>query len=86
MIHIQIWQFIIIILAVILIAAVATFFITRKLIQKQLQKNPPISENTIRIMMAQMGRTPSEKQVRAVMKSIEEENGTAAKKDSKKNK
>lgn len=85
MVHFEIWQFIIIIVAVILITAIATFFITRKLIQKQLQKNPPISENTIRIMMAQMGRTPSEKQVRAVMKSIEEENGTA-KKDSKKNK
>ena len=85
MVHFEIWQFIIIIVAVILITAIATFFITRKLIQKQLQKNPPISENTIRIMMAQMGRTPSEKQVRAVMKSIEEENGTT-KKDSKKNK
>ena len=85
MVHFEIWQFIIIIVAVILITAIATFFITRKLIQKQLQKNPPISENTIRIMMAQMGRPPSEKQVRAVMKSIEEENGTA-KKDSKKNK
>ena len=85
MVHFEIWQFIIIIVAVILITAIATFFITRKLIQKQLQKNPPISENTIRIMMAQMGRTPSEKQVIAVMKSFEEENGTA-KKDSKKNK
>ena len=85
MVHFEIWQFIIIIVAVILITAIATFFITRKLIQKQLQKNPPISENTIRIMMAQMGRTPSEKQVRAVMKSIEEENVTT-KKDSKKNK
>ena len=66
----EIWQFIIIILLVILITAVATFFIVRKLFANQLKKNPPINENMIRAMMTQMGRTPSEKQVRAVMKSM----------------
>lgn len=68
----EIWQFIIIIIGTILIAAVATFFITRKLFQKQLKKNPPINEAMIRAMFQQMGRTPSEKQVRAVMRSMEE--------------
>ena len=38
----------------------------------QLKKNPPINEKMIRAMMTQMGRTPSEKQVRAVMKSMED--------------
>ena len=66
----EIWQFIIIVLLIIIITAVATFFITRKIFANQLKKNPPINENMIRAMMTQMGRTPSEKQVRAVMKSM----------------
>ncbi len=70
MMTLEIWQFIIILLLVILVTAVATFFIFRKIFTNQLKKNPPINENMIRAMMTQMGRTPSEKQVRAVMKSM----------------
>ena len=51
---------------------IAGFFISRAVFKKQLKKNPPINEKMIRAMMTQMGRTPSEKQVRAVMKSMEE--------------
>ena len=79
-ISLEIWQFILILVAAILIAAVATFFIVRKLFAKQLEKNPPINEDVIRAMMSQMGRTPSEKQVRAVMKSVNE---AQSKKDDK---
>ncbi len=71
---IEIWQFILIILLVIIATAIATFFIVRKLFKNALKKNPPINENMIRQMMAQMGRTPSEKQVRAIMRSMNEEN------------
>ena len=71
---IEIWQFILIILLVIIATAVATFFIVRKLFKNALKKNPPINENMIRQMMAQMGRTPSEKQVRAIMRSMNEDN------------
>ncbi|MBQ9449292.1 MAG: YneF family protein [Acholeplasmatales bacterium] len=70
--QIEIWQFILIIVGVIIISAIATFFVTRKLFQKQLEKNPPINEQMIRAMFAQMGRTPSEKQVRAVMNSMKQ--------------
>ncbi|MCR4897971.1 MAG: YneF family protein [Acholeplasmatales bacterium] len=70
MVQIEIWQFILIILITIILAAVATFFITRKIFARQIQKNPPINEDMIRAMMTQMGRTPSEKQVRAVMRSM----------------
>lgn len=66
------WQFVVIIVIVILAVAIATFIITRKLIANQLKKNPPVSEAMIRAMMTQMGRTPSEKQVRAVMRSMED--------------
>ena len=70
MMTLEIWQFIIIVLLVIIITAVATFFIVRKIFANRLKKNPPSNENMIRAMMTQMGRTPSEKQVRAVMKSM----------------
>ena len=64
------WQFLIIILGIILVAAIVTFIVTRKIFEKQLKKNPPINEAMIRAMMTQIGRTPSEKQVRAVMNSM----------------
>ena len=75
-VSLEIWQFIIIVVIAILVAAVVTFFVTRKIFQNQLKKNPPINEAAIRAMMTQMGRTPSEKQVRAVMRSMDEANGT----------
>lgn len=66
------WHLLILILGIILISALITFIITRKLFEKQLKKNPPVNEAMIRAMMTQMGRTPSEKQVRAVMRSMNE--------------
>lgn len=52
------------------IGAVASFFITRHYFEKQLKENPPITEKQIRAMYAQMGRKPSEAQIRAIMKSM----------------
>ena len=69
---IEIWQFILILIIELLVVAIATFFITRKIFMRQLKKNPPINEKMIRAMMTHMGRTPSEKQVRAVMKCMED--------------
>lgn len=66
------WHLLILIIGIILISALITFIITRKLFEKQLKKNPPVNEAMIRAMMTQMGRTPSEKQVRAVMRSMNE--------------
>lgn len=70
----EIWQFILIVILELIVVAIVTFILTRKLFAKQLKKNPPINEKMIRAMMTQMGRTPSEKQVRAVMKSMEDAN------------
>lgn len=72
--RLEIWQFILIVLLELIVVAIVTFILTRKLFAKQLKKNPPINEKMIRAMMTQMGRTPSEKQVRAVMKSMEDAN------------
>ncbi len=70
MISLAWWQFVLILLFVLIIAAIVTFIIVKKLFEKQLKKNPPVNEAMIRAMMTQMGRTPSEKQVRAVMRSM----------------
>ena len=58
------------ILGCILAGGIAGFVIARKVFKKYLEKNPPINENMIRAMMSSMGRTPSEKQVRQVMASM----------------
>lgn len=46
------------------------FLVARNLIKKEIEKNPPINENMIRAMFMQMGRKPSEAQIRAVMNSM----------------
>ena len=70
--NIEIWQFILILVGELIAVAIATFFLTRKIFANQLKKNPPMNEKMVRAMMTQMGRTPSEKQVRAVMKSMQD--------------
>lgn len=46
------------------------FYFTRKQFEKQLKENPPVNEKMIRAMFLQMGRKPSEAQIRQVMKSM----------------
>ncbi|OYD26802.1 hypothetical protein EI74_0413 [Mycoplasma testudineum] len=53
-----------------IIGAIAAFFITRKLFEKQLRENPPITENMIRVMFSQMGVKASESRIRQVMRSM----------------
>lgn len=59
-----------IIIGVLIIGLIIGFFASRWFFKRQLQKNPPINENMIRAMFMQMGRKPSEAQVRAVMNSM----------------
>ena len=54
----------------VIIGGVAGFFITRNYFQKQLKENPPVNEKMIRAMFMQMGRKPSEAQIKQVMKSM----------------
>ena len=53
-----------------LIGAALGFFFTKRSYEKQLKENPPITEKQIRAMYAQMGRKPSEAQIRSIMKSM----------------
>jgi uncharacterized protein YneF (UPF0154 family) len=53
------------------IGLVLGFFISQWYFKRYLRLNPPINENMVRAMMTQMGRKPSEKQVRQVMQSMQ---------------
>ena len=66
-----IWGQIGLVILGIVIGGIAGFVISRKVFQKQLKKNPPINEKMIKAMMAGMGRTPSQKQVNQMMKSMQ---------------
>ena len=61
------------VIGALILGAVAGFLVARWLMKKQLKENPPINENMIRAMFRSMGRKPSEAQIRAVMKSMEQE-------------
>ncbi|AMC93233.1 hypothetical protein AOC36_04375 [Erysipelothrix larvae] len=52
------------------VGAVIAFFVTKHMFEKQIKENPPINEKMIRAMYMQMGRKPSEAQIRAIMKSM----------------
>ena len=68
--NLQVWQFILSLVGCLLAGGVAGFFLARYFLKKEIEKNPPINENMIRAMFMQMGRKPSESQVRAVMNSM----------------
>lgn len=47
------------------------FYFTKRWFEKQLKDNPPINEKMIRAMYMQMGRKPSEAQIKQIMKSMD---------------
>ena len=53
-----------------IIGAVLGFYFTKRKLEKELKENPPINEKMIRAMFLQMGRKPSEAQIRQIMKSV----------------
>lgn len=46
------------------------FRIAKHMVKKQLKENPPITEDQIRAMYAQMGRKPTEAQIRQIMNNF----------------
>ncbi|MCK5731437.1 MAG: YneF family protein [Tenericutes bacterium] len=66
----NLWIVIVFPILILVIGGLLGFFFARNYFKKYLEKNPPINENMIRAMMSQMGRKPSEKQVRQVMQSM----------------
>lgn len=54
----------------VVVGLVAGYFLARYVFKKQLEKNPPINENMIRALYSQMGRKPSEAQIRQIMNNV----------------
>ncbi|MDY4849445.1 MAG: YneF family protein [Bacilli bacterium] len=70
MVQMPVAGFVFLLIGLVLVGAIAGFFGARYFFKRQLQKNPPINEKMIRVMFKQMGRTPSEKQIREIMKNM----------------
>lgn len=64
------WGALLIAIAGALVGGGLGFLITKRFFEKQLEKNPPINENMIRAMYMQMGRKPSEAQIKSVMQAM----------------
>ena len=64
------WQILLLAIGMLIVGGIAGFFSARYIFQKQLKENPPVNEKMIRAMFRSMGRTPSEKQVREIMRSM----------------
>lgn len=70
----SIWIDILYVFIGLIVGVVAGFFLARMFMQKYLKKNPPINEQMIKIMMSQMGRTPTQKQINQMMKAMNNAN------------
>jgi uncharacterized protein YneF (UPF0154 family) len=68
----DLWLQITLPIVALIIGAILGFYLSQRYFKKYLKENPPVNENMIRAMMMQMGRKPSEKQVRQVMASMNE--------------
>lgn len=66
----ELWVAIVLIIVALIGGAIAGFFIARWFFKKQLRENPPINEKMLRAMFKSMGRAPSEKQIREIMKNV----------------
>ena len=64
------WLTLIYVIVGFIAGGIVGFLVARNLIKKEIEKNPPINESMIRAMFMQMGRKPSEAQIRAVMNSM----------------
>lgn len=64
------WYSLISLIFGVLIGGGLGFYFTKKKFEKELKENPPINEKMIRAMFLQMGRKPSEAQIKQIMKSV----------------
>ena len=71
---IEVWGFVLSLIGCLIAGGIVGFFIARYFLKKQLDKNPPINEDMIRVMYREMGRKPSAAQIKAVMNNINKAN------------
>lgn len=74
------WGVLLITIAGALVGGFIGFLITKRFFEKQLEKNPPINENMIRAMYLQMGRKPSEAQIKSVIQAMKRQQKMTKKK------
>ena len=67
----NIWMDILYLVIGLIVGVLAGFFISKKLVSKQLKENPPVNEEMIQTLMRGMGRNPSQKQVNQLMKQMQ---------------
>ena len=67
---VELWVLIVSIVGSLIGGGIIGFFASRAYFKKQLKDNPPISEKQIRAMFKSMGRSPSEKQIREIMRNF----------------
>ena len=70
---VEAWQVALYCILCLIVGLVIGYFVARYIFKKQLEKNPPINENMIRVMYQQMGRKPSEAQIRQIMNSVKKQ-------------
>ena len=66
----MLWDILYVVIGLI-VGLIAGFLISKRVFQKQLKENPPISEEMIKTLMRGMGRNPSQKQVNQLMKQMQ---------------
>jgi uncharacterized protein len=64
------WLVIVLVGLALVVGAGGGFYLSQRVTKKYLKENPPVSEKMIRLMFQQMGRKPSEKQVREIVRSM----------------
>ena len=58
------------------IGSLIGFLIAKKYMEKYLEKNPPINEDMIKMLMNQMGRPVNQKQINQMMKQMKNKQQT----------
>ena len=63
----MIWDILYVLIGLV-VGVIIGFLLAKKIMTKELKKNPPINEEMIKTLMKGMGRTPNQKQVNQLMK------------------
>ena len=65
----MIWDILYVLIGLV-VGVMIGFLLAKKIMTKELKKNPPINEEMIKTLMKGMGRTPNQKQVNQLMKQM----------------
>ena len=65
----MIWDILYVLIGLV-VGVIIGFLLAKKIMTKELKKNPPINEEMIKTLMKGMGITPNQKQVNQLMKQM----------------